>query len=283
MSVGNHNARKNVAFANEVGNEGVFRFIVNHLGCADLLNGTVGHNDDRIRHRKRFFLVVRNVDERNAKTFVHCFKFKLHFLTHFKVQCAEGFVQKKNFGLVDDSAGDGYTLLLTAGKGGNATFFKACKVNDFQSLAHLFRDNLFGKLFVFNLLVALFIDDSGGDTFKLQAKSNVFKNVQVGEESVFLENGVDGPAVGRKIAYILAVQQNFTACRQFEARNHTQGCRFTAARRTEEGDKLAFAHVKIDIFDNGNSVKFFANVNQLDDVIGFFLCFVFHMRISHIL
>ena len=66
-----HYAGENIAFPDKVGDEGVFRFVVNSFGRTDLLNCAVGHNDDSVGHRECFFLVVRYVDKGNAKAFMH--------------------------------------------------------------------------------------------------------------------------------------------------------------------------------------------------------------------
>ena len=167
QSVVGHNPREDVAFPDKVGNEGVFGFVINHFGGADLLNGTVRHNDDCVRHSKRFFLIVRDVDKGDAKPFVHGFELELHFLAHFKVECTEGFVEQEDLGFVDDGARDGDTLLLTARKGGDTALFKSRKVYDFERFAHLFLDDFLRKLCKFFLFVAFAIEIGSLHAFEL--------------------------------------------------------------------------------------------------------------------
>ena len=101
----------------------------------------------------------------------------------------------------------------------------------------------------------------------------------MGEQGVFLEDGIDGAFIRGKMGNIFAVEQNFTARGHFKTCDHAQSGGFTAARRTEKGDKFAFPHVKIDIFDNGYAVELFADVNQLNDMIVFIRIFC-HSRNS---
>ena len=86
---------------------------------------------------------------------MHRFKFKLHILAHFKVERAERLVQKQNFGFVYYCARNGYTLLLSARKGGYVAFFKLFKVYEFKYLAYLCVDNFFREFLYFYYLFAV--------------------------------------------------------------------------------------------------------------------------------
>ena len=86
LFIPNDSSTKNVAFADKVGNERVFGFVINISRRADLLNNAVFHYHDCIAHSKRFFLIVSNVNKGNTKFFMHLFKFKLHILSHLKVK-----------------------------------------------------------------------------------------------------------------------------------------------------------------------------------------------------
>ena len=71
---------------------------------------------------------MRDVNERYAEFIVHGFKLELHVLSHFEVERAERFVEKKNFGFVNDSSRDRNSLLLSAGEGGYVSFFEFFEV-----------------------------------------------------------------------------------------------------------------------------------------------------------
>ena len=68
---GGHDAVIDIRFADEVGNEGIGRLVVDFFGGADLLDFAIAHDDDFIRHREGFFLVMGDVDEGDAELLVH--------------------------------------------------------------------------------------------------------------------------------------------------------------------------------------------------------------------
>ncbi len=221
FAVGYNRAVHYIAVAYKVGYERVFRFVVNVYGRAYLLNRAVVHNDYRVAHSQGFFLVVRNVNKGYAELFVHFFKLQLHILAHFKVERAERFVQKKNFRLVYDSAGDCYSLLLSARKGGYVAFFELFEVDHFKRARNLFVDNLFGKVLLFDNLLALGVRVYRVYFFEFKPVGNVVVNVKMREKRVTLENRVDRAHIRRNGSYVPAVQKYLPAVRHFEARYHS--------------------------------------------------------------
>lgn len=111
-----HSSRKDGAFSDEVRNKSVCRFVVHFFRGCDLLDFAHTHDHDFIGHSERFFLVVCDVDEGYAETFVHIHEFELHVFSHFKVECAERLVEEQHFGFVYERASDCNSLLLTAAK-----------------------------------------------------------------------------------------------------------------------------------------------------------------------
>ena len=83
LAFADYRAVEDITFADKVRHEGIGGFVIDIGGGADLLYDPVGHDDDRIRHGERFFLIVRDVDKGNAEPFVHLFELDLHFLAHF--------------------------------------------------------------------------------------------------------------------------------------------------------------------------------------------------------
>ena len=77
----NHNTVNNVAVADEVCNECVLRLIVNILRCTNLLDISLVHDNDRVGHRKGFFLIVGNIDESDAKLVFQADQLVLHILS----------------------------------------------------------------------------------------------------------------------------------------------------------------------------------------------------------
>ena len=68
-----HNTFENVTLSDKIGYKRIFRFIVNVLWRTNLLDFSLRKHHNFIRHRKRFFLVVRYIDKCNAKLVVHIF------------------------------------------------------------------------------------------------------------------------------------------------------------------------------------------------------------------
>ena len=77
-----HMTGVNVALTDKVRNKYGMRLIINLLRRTDLLNLTVGHNHNLIRHGQGFFLVMGNVDEGDTQLFVHGHQLQLHLFSH---------------------------------------------------------------------------------------------------------------------------------------------------------------------------------------------------------
>ena len=81
-----HHTVDDIGFADEAGNIFIFWFVINFFRRSDLLDFAVLHNDNLIRHRQRFFLVMRNKDKRNADFLLDLFEFMLHFFAQLEIQ-----------------------------------------------------------------------------------------------------------------------------------------------------------------------------------------------------
>ena len=110
----------------------------------------------------------------------------LHVVPHLQVESAKRFVQQQHFGLVDDGSRDGDTLLLATGKGVHFTFLVARHVRHFERTAHFFLNHL--RVFL----------------LQFETESDVVEYIQMGEEGVFLEYGVDGALIRRCLRNILS-------------------------------------------------------------------------------
>ena len=110
-----HDTVQNVAFADEVRHEGVFRLVINILGAADLLDAALIHDHDGIGHRQRLFLIVGHINEGNAHSLLNPLQFVLHILAQAKIQGTQRLIKQQYLGAVYQSAGNGHSLLLTAG------------------------------------------------------------------------------------------------------------------------------------------------------------------------
>ena len=267
-AIGNHRAGKDVGLANEVGNEGVCWFVVDFLRRANLLDDTVLHYHDFVRHGERLFLVVGYVNKGDAQLFVHLHKFNLHVLAHLEVQCAKGLVQKEHFWLVNQSARNCNTLLLSAGKGTNLAVAVVLEVYHFESRVNLVGNFRFGVLAHFLYQLALFVGFwfAIGDEFEFQTKCDVAKNCQVWEQCVLLENGVEVSFVWRQFGDILAVEVDVTACWLLKSGNHAQSGCFATTRWAKQCYELALFDVQRQVFYNGFVAIRLVDVFDFDDI-----------------
>jgi hypothetical protein len=89
----------------------------------------------------------------------------------------------------------------------------------------------------------------------------------VGEECIFLKNGVDVALVGRDVVDALAVKDNVALVGALEAADDAKRRGFSTARRAEKRDKFLVMDDKINVVENGFSVKAFGNVFELNQYV----------------
>ncbi len=244
-----HDAGQDVAFADEIRHEGVFRLVVNVDRGADLLDEAFSHHDDGVAHGQGFFLVVGDVNKGDAKLLLHALQLDLHLFSKLEVQSAQGFVQQENLGLVGKGPGDGHALLLAAGKGVHRAVFKAGKLDHLQH---------FADFFVYLVLV---------DLSELQAESDVVIYVQMGKQRVSLENRVDLALMGGDVGNVLPVDIHFSGRRRLETGDQPQHRGFAAARGTEKRQKFAVSNIKVDAFERFLAVEVLRQINQINQML----------------
>ncbi len=114
--VGADASRHQVRDADEPGDEGRRRPLVDALGLVDLLDLAAVHHRDPVRHRQRLLLVVRHVDERDADLPLDALQLDLQALAELQVERAERLVEQEDLRQVDQGAGERDPLLLAAGE-----------------------------------------------------------------------------------------------------------------------------------------------------------------------
>ena len=191
-----HHAVENIGLADEVRDERVLGLVVDILRRADLLDFALVHDDNRVGHGQRFFLIVRDIDKRNAHALLDVLKLVLHILAQAKVQSAQRLVEQQHLRAVDKRARDGDTLLLTAGKGSDTPVFKALETDDLQHLGHT----------VVNLLL--------GELRQTKTEGDVVVYVQMREQRVSLEDGVDFSFIGRHVVDALSIKKHIAGRRR---------------------------------------------------------------------
>ena len=244
-----HDAVDDVGLADEVRDKGVFRLVVDVGRAADLLNDAVVHDDDAVAHGQRLLLIVGDVDEGDAGALLNALELDLHILAQLEVERAERLVEQQHARLADERTRDGDTLLLAAGQAGHIARLEAGKTDEREHFARFQLD--LGRVHLLDV----------------QAEGDVLRNVQMGEQGVALENGVDLAAVGGHVVQTPALEQNVAAVGLLEAADDAQGGGLAAAGRTEQGHELAAFDVERDAPEHRGPVKFFFEVMQFNQAV----------------
>ena len=242
-----HHAVHDVGVTDEVGHKGVLGLVVDVLGGADLLHLAAVHNDDGVGHGQGLFLVVGDIDEGDVHLALQALEFQLHLLAQLEVQGAQRLVEKQDLRLIDQAAGDGHALLLAAGHLADAAALEALQAHDFQHIPHLAADGLFVHL------------------LEAEAEGHILKDVQVGEQRVFLEHGVHWTLVGRYACDVLSFQQHFAGRWFQKARDEAEGGGFTAAGGSQQRHKLFVMDVEVQPIQDALTIKFHYDVSQRND------------------
>ena len=206
-----HRAADDVAFADKARHEGVLGLVVDGLGRADLQDAAAVHHHDGIAHGQRFLLIVGNINEGNAQLLLHGFELQLHFLAQLQIQRAQRLVQQQHVRLVDQRAGNGDALLLTARKRIHAALAIAGQVDQAQHLIHTA------------------VDFAAAHLFDLEAKGDVIPHVQVRKQRVLLEHRIDAALIGRHIGDVLALVNYPAGGGILKAADQAQGGGLSAA------------------------------------------------------
>ena len=132
--------------ADELGDERVGRALVDVLGVADLLELTLVHDRDRVRHRERLLLVVGHVDERDPDLALDVLQLELHRLAQLQVERAERLVEQQHRGEVDEGARERDALTLAARELARLGLRVVREAHALQHLPHAARDLGLGDL-----------------------------------------------------------------------------------------------------------------------------------------
>ena len=88
--------RSRFGLADESGGEDGRRPVVD-LGRGPFLHDApLVHEDDAVGHRERFFLVVRDVEERGAQLLLDAPQLELHRLAQLEIECGQRLVQQEH-------------------------------------------------------------------------------------------------------------------------------------------------------------------------------------------
>ena len=235
-----------VHVADEVGDEGRGRPVVDLGGRGELVDPARVHDGDAVGHRHRLLLVVRDHDEGDADVALDPLELDLHGLAQLEVEGAERLVEQQHLRVHDERAGQRDALLHAARELRRLGLLAPGEAHELERLV--------------GLLVALLL----ADLALLEAVGDVVEHRHVREQRVGLEHGVDVALVRRDADGRAAVDLDLALRRLVEAGDHAQRGRLAAAGRAEQGEELARAHVEIDRVDRDQLPKSLRDAAQLD-------------------
>ena len=206
------------------------------------------HNSDAIRKRERFFLVMRNEKKSDAGAALQALQFEAHLLAELGVKRGERLIEQQHFGFQHQRTRQRYPLPFAARDLMREARFLAAQVNEIESLGHPFRDGSFAGL-----------------PAPLEAKGYIARDRQMRKERVVLKDGAYIAPVSGQTFQGAAVEQYLAAGGLLKAGNQAKRGGFAAARRPNQGKKLAPAYAKRDTIHRAMCGEMFGQSSQLQN------------------
>ncbi len=214
-----HRARQEVRGAEEAGDERRRGPLVELRRRAELLDPPAVHHRDRVGHRHRLLLVVRDVDERDPDLVLDPLQLHLHVLAQLEVERAERLVEEKHARVVHERSPEGDTLLLASRELLRLALRESGQSDELEHLGDASSQLILG------------------DALALEPERDVVLDRHVREERVALEHRVDVPLVRRQPDHVLIAQEDPPFGRLLEAPDHPERGRLAAPRRPEHREE----------------------------------------------
>jgi len=198
---------------------------------ADLLDASGVHHRDAIGHHQGLALVVGDEYRGDAEAALQPGDLDAHLLAQLEVEVGERLVEQQHRRPDDQRPGQRHALALAAGELERAALGKAAQLYEIQGLSH--------ALLKFR---AFYSPHS-------QTKCNVFACRHVRKERIVLEHHTDIAPERRQAGNRAPLDENLACRGREETRDQAQRRRLAAARRPEQREELAFAHLEVDAGD----------------------------------
>ena len=183
-----------------------------------------------------------NIDESDSYFSLDLFQLDLHLFTDLGIQSSKRLIQKKDFRLIDKSSGNGNSLLLTAGKKGDVSFFETFQTYHLQ---HSF-DFLLNDSFIY--------------FFQIQAETDIIHNIKMWKQRIFLEYRIDLPFIWRKLGDLNAVKQHLSTAWFLKSCDDPQGCCFSTAAGSQKRKEFVFVDIQVDSPEHLLVIKIFCEI-----------------------
>ncbi len=183
-----------VRAADEIGDEGARRPLVDLARRADLLDPALRQDGDAVGQGERLGLIVGDVDGRLAEPPLQVAQLVAHLDAQLEVQVGQRLVEQEQARLQDQGPSDGDALLLPARELGRVAIRHVRQIDELQHLADPAPDLRLP------------------DLAQTQAERDVVEHRQVGKQRVALEHETDVTAVRGPVVEPLAVQRLVGKC-----------------------------------------------------------------------
>ena len=206
--------------------------IIDLIRCSDLLNTSVLHHRNPVRHVDSFFLIMSDIDKCNSQFLLQMLQFYLHRTTKLQIQCSQRLIQKQYFGIIHQCSRNGNSLFLTAREFRRLSSFISFKLYQFQHLRNFFPDLTLRNFFQF------------------QTIANILRNIHMRKEGIILKYRIHIPLVRLQTCHLPAIQPDTSCIGLFQTGNDPKCSGFAASRRSQQSNKLPFTDLKTDIIQN---------------------------------
>ncbi len=221
--------------ANEVGDKTVRWLVVQAIRRIPLLNGSLGHDADLIRHGEGFMLVMGNQYRGDVLVLEDFTYFERQALAQVDVQIRERFVKQDQLWARSQCARQCDTLLLAAREFMRIMATLAIQADSGQQFGHP--------------APTLATIETG------QAEADVGRNRQVREKRVVLKNHADLPLLRRQLvcgaADAATLHANLASGNVLKAGDTAQQRGLAATRRSQQAGNVASFDAKVHAIDDG--------------------------------
>ena len=202
--------------------------VVDFVWSTNLLESSLVHYHDTVRHIYSLLLIVCNIDKGNSQLLLQSLQFQLHRPSKLQIQSSERLVQKQYTGIICQCSCNGYTLLLSTGELRRFSFLEAFQLNQLQHFLNLF---LYIRFWYFSYF---------------QTIPDVIRHVHMGKKGIILKYRVHISLVWLQIRHIFPLQPYTSAVRLLKSCDDAKSGRLAAAGSTQQGDEFPLINLQID-------------------------------------
>ena len=231
--------------ADEAGDIGVLRLLVEFGRAADLLDAAAAHHHDAVAHAQRLDLVVGDVEGRHRQPLLQLDDLGAHLHAQRRVEVGQRLVHQEHARLAHDRPAERHALALTARQLPRTPAEDLLDAEDARRFANAPLDLILGRL------------------PQPHAEGHVGEHVQVREQGVVLEHHRHVALVRQLVGHVLVVEQHLPFRGDFKPGDHPHGRRLAAAGRPDKDDEFAILCGEREILDGDNLAIALPQVTKL--------------------